>query len=536
MTEAMTQFHTAILIAGAAPLLFAVGAVASWFQPGRRPLRVIALSRAAAAAGLISASVGAFAVFQSGPLTGANFTYMGLGISLRLDALSVLMFAMINLIAFVVLRFSYNYLDGDERQGVFTGRLTATIAGVQLLVLSGNLGLLLFAWVLTSFSLHRLLTFYPERKRAVSAARKKFIAARLSDAALAGAVFFLYSHFGTGDLEAISSGMKGGIGGGIPVNIETAALCIAVAAILKSALFPTHGWLVEVMETPTPVSALLHAGLLNAGPFLVARLGFVVHGSEFTPLVLIAFGGITALLASVIYLTQTSVKTALGYSSVAHMGFSLLMCGMGVYAAAMLHLVAHSFYKAHAFLSSGSAVDVLRAAKVELPQKKRTTVHLAGSVVAAFVIFAGFAYLFGVRPGESPSFFALSAVVVMAVSLFLARASEFASGKLHLIKAGFFAAGVAAAFFALEVGMSQLLGTEVPEISTPGTAASVLIVILMVLFAATVIFQTAASGSALSAGRKLAIHVRNGFYTNAVYDKLVNALHRKKLLPQGDKS
>lgn len=528
MTAALTQLNTAVLIAGAAPLLFAVGAVASWFQPGRRPLRVIAVSKAAAVAGLISAAVCAFAVFQSGPLTGASFTYAGLGFSLRLDALSVLMFAMINLIAFVVLRFSYNYLDGDERQGVFTGRLAATIAGVQLLVLSGNLALLWFAWVLTSFSLHRLLTFYPERRRAVLAARKKFIAARLSDAALLAAVYFLYRHFGSGDLAVITEGMNTLTASGIPVQIEVAALCIAVAAILKSALFPTQGWLIEVMETPTPVSALLHAGLLNAGPFLVARLAYVVHGAEFTPLVLIVFGGITALLASIIYLTQTSVKTALGYSSVAHMGFSLLMCGMGVYAAAMLHLVAHSFYKAHAFLSSGSAVDVLRASKVKLPQIERNPLRLAGSVAVAFAIFAGFAYLFGVKPGESPSFFALSAVVVMSVSLLLARATGTVSGGLHLMKTGLFAAGVAVAFFALEVGMGLLLGAQVPGISTPGTAASVLILALMVLFAATVIVQMAAPGTALSGGRALAVHVRNGFYTNAVYDKLVRALHRKE--------
>ncbi|MCA1752470.1 MAG: hypothetical protein LC670_11915 [Flavobacteriales bacterium] len=528
MMTSFTHLEAALLIAAAAPILCAVTAVASWFQPGMRPAGVIGLSKVAGIAGIASAALCAYLIIDHGPLLSEGLTYANLGFSLRLDALSVLIFSMINLIAFIVLRFSYNYLDGDERQGVFTGRLAATIAGVQLLVLSGNLALLWFTWVLTSFSLHRLLTFYPERKRAVLAARKKFIAARLSDGALLAAVYFLYSHFGTGDLEVISNGMAELVTTGIPWQIEIAALCIAAAAILKSALFPTHGWLVEVMETPTPVSALLHAGLLNAGPFLVARLAFIVHGSEYTPLVLIVFGGITALLASIIYLTQTSVKTALGYSSVSHMGFSLLMCGMGVYAAAMLHLVAHSFYKAHAFLSSGSAIDVLKAARVSLPQKKRNPLRLAGSVVVAFGIFAGFAYLFGIRPAETPSFFALSAVVVMGVSLLLSRAAQFGTGISNMVKTALLAAAVAVAFFSLETGMSALLGTQVPEVSIPGASAVVLVVVLMLLFAVTVIIQMAAPGlSASPRWQTLAIHVRNGFYANAIYDRLVGALRRR---------
>ncbi len=117
------------------------------------------------------------------------------------------------------------------------------------------------------------------------------------------------------------------------------------------------------METPTPVSALLHAGILNAGPFLALRMAYVLDTNRSATTALLVIGGITAVFASVVLLTQPSVKVALAYSSAAHMGFMLMVCGMGLYPAALLHLVAHSFYKAHAFLASGSVIDEQRAAE-----------------------------------------------------------------------------------------------------------------------------------------------------------------------------
>lgn len=86
---------------------------------------------------------------------------------------------------------------------MFLGWLATTIAAVEVLVLTGNLGLLVVAWVATSASLHRLLVFYPDCRRAVVAARKKFVAARVGDGFLVTAPTLLYDRFGTGDLGAI---------------------------------------------------------------------------------------------------------------------------------------------------------------------------------------------------------------------------------------------------------------------------------------------------------------------------------------------
>lgn len=523
----MTEMQM-VLVALLSPLLFLATAVFSWFHPGRKPKGLILASRFAVRIGLLSAALSAFFVYQHGLLESPSIDYKGLGLSIRLDALSSLLFVMISLISFIVMRFSLSYLDGDTRQGVFIGRLAATMAAVQLLVLAGNLGLLLLAWIFTSFSLHRLLVFYPNRVRAVIAARKKFVAARLSDLFFLAAVYLLYSYFGTGRLEAIFQSLPELASATFPWQLELAAICLAFAAIFKSALFPTHGWLVEMMETPTPVSALLHAGLLNAGPFLIARLALVMGESSYAPVILVAFGGLTALFGSLSYLTQPSVKTALGYSSISHMGFSLMLCGLGLYAAAMLHLVAHSFYKAHAFLSSGSAVEQLKASQLPLQKKEHHPFRLLLSLAFAMVLFAGLAYLWGIDLVEERALLTISAIIVMGLALFVATALNFKNTWQSLLQVGGLAAAVGTAFFALEAGMSRLLLGQIPAISEPGLLLSVLISLLLVCFGLVVLVQLIAPARPLTPfWQKLAIHFRNGLYANVAYDRLVGALYIK---------
>ncbi len=514
------------LLAVLSPLLFAGAAFASRFQPGRQTRRIIQLTVAASMFSIVIAAVCGILVYSYGLLESDLLGVNGLGLSVRLDPLSVLMSGMIALLGFIVVRFSGNYLDGDPRQGIFMGRLAATIASVQLLVLAGNLGLLMVAWVLTSLSLHRLLIFYPERRGAVIAARKKFIVARVGDICLLGAILLLYNHFGTGKLEAIFSGMKQlAAGATSSPALEAVAVLIALAAILKSAQFPTHGWLVEVMETPTPVSALLHAGLLNAGPFLVARMAFLMDGAVYAPVLLIIVGGFTALFASVVFLTQTSVKTALGYSSVAHMGFMLLVCGLGVYPAAILHLVAHSFYKAHAFLSSGSIIDTVRASKIALPKRLGSPLRVAGSILLALAVYLGFSWMWGIDPVEEMALLATGAIIVMGLSQIIAPAMDSDGGMAGTLRACLLAVAVATAFFALEDGFHYLLHSQIPGLAQPGTGTVLLIVAVLVIFGAVIFIQILAPSSASSPfWRTVGVHFRNGLYANALFDRLVGSL------------
>lgn len=515
-----------ILIILLAPIAFLVTAITSWFQTGLRPRLVKNLALGASTISILTAAVSGFFVMQHGLVESATLGVSQLGFSLRLDVISILMFAMIAVIAFVVMRFSLNYLDGDARQGRFLGRLSATIACVQMLVLAGNLGLLLIAWILTSHSLHRLLVFYKERPGAVIAARKKFIAARLGDASLLAAVTLLYFQFGTGNMEVIFQEIKSSFSSGmIPIELEMAAIMLALAAIVKSAQFPTHGWLIEVMETPTPVSALLHAGLLNAGPFLIIRMAYVMEVTTFASILIIAVGGFTALFASLSFLTQTSVKTALGYSSVAHMGFSLMVCGLGVFPAAMLHLVAHSFYKAHSFLSSGSVIDQLRASKVTKTERVGSPAKIALSIALAVGIYSGVAFIWGINPADDLALLAIGAIIVMGLSTLFASALD-SNGSMGLvIRAAVLAITVAIAFFTLELGFHLLLASQLPEAMGLTFVELGLTAFILLAFATVVFAQILAPTlSDKPVYRALAIHIRNGLYANALFDQLIGSL------------
>lgn len=514
------------LLVLAAPLAFVVATTTAWRSPGSRPTLVKRTIRGAAYVGLFVAAAGAGLTIWHGPVMSPTLGWEGLGLSTRLDPLSMVMLCMISLLAVLIVRYSINYLEGDDRHGDFLGRLATTIAAVEVLVVAGNLLLLVGAWIAMSLSLYRLLIFYPERPDAVLAARKKFIATRIGDAFLITAAGLLYTHFGTGDLGEIFAGMEAaGAAGWAFGPVSIAALGIAVAAALMSAQFPTHGWLVEVMETPTPVSALLHAGILNAGPFLVVRFAFVVDGATLAQSLLILVGGFTALFASSALLPQPAIKKALGYSSGAHMGFMLMVCGFGVYPAVILHLVAHSFYKAHAFLSSGSVVDEARAEKVALPRRLGQPLRILGSMAIAIGVYVGFALLWGINPLHEPAILAIGVILVMGLAQIIAPALDSDGPFVGTLRACGLAVVVATAFFSLEAGAAALLHTQFPAMTAPNPTRLALIGLIPVVFGTAVFLQMLGPTLADRAWRRrFVIHLRNGFYANAWFERLVGAL------------
>ncbi|MFZ4519345.1 MAG: proton-conducting transporter membrane subunit [Microthrixaceae bacterium] len=525
------ESNALVFLVLAAPLGFVVAALAAAAHPGSHPVFVERLAAVVSWFGVAIAAGAAAAVAIGGSVQSTTLGAAGLGLSVRLDALSVIMFLMIALLAVVIVRFSTTYLDGDERQGTFVGRLAATIAAVELLVLAGNLATLVVAWIATSLALHQLLVFYRDRRGAVVAARKKFIIARIGDVFLIGAAVLLYAEFGTGNLQEIFDGARE-VSGWALGTVELAALFVVAAAILKSAQFPTHGWLVEVMETPTPVSALLHAGILNAGPFIAMRMAFVIDGANVATTLLIVAGATTAVFASVVLLTQPSVKVALGYSSAAHMGFMLMICGLGVYPAALLHLVAHSFYKAHAFLSSGSAIDEARAAKVRLPRRLGSPVRVAASAAVALAIYLPFALLWGIDLAGDWILVAVGLILVIGTTQLVAPALDSVGPVAGTLRAGFLALCVTLAFFSLEGAAHALLKGTVPEdlIRTP--VHFVLIAAVLVTFGGVVLSQIVDPTRPASARRRrLAVHFRNGFYANALFDRVVGALRTSTVAP-----
>jgi len=514
------------LLALLAPLSLGGVALLARREPGRRPQRVLAASRAATLGSLALSMLAGLAVLAAGPLQSPVLGWGELGLGVRLDALSAVMFWMVAFVGVLIVQFSRNYLDGDDRQGAFLGGLCLTLAAVLLLVLAGNLFQLVAAWVGTSLALHRLLVFYADRPGAVSSARKKFIVARLGDVCLLGAALLLARAFGTADLGALLEAARGaGAAGAVPAGVGTATVLIAIAAALKSAMFPSHGWLLEVMETPTPVSALLHAGLINAGTFLVVRFGDVVMLHAPTMQLLMGIGGFTALFASAAMVTQTSVKSSLAYSSAAHMGFMLMLCGLGAHAAAILHLVGHSFYKAHAFLSSGSVVEYLRGLGSLQIETASSPLRVLGGLAAALTIFVGLGALLGAPMAARPASMVLGAVLVMATTHLLAKSVGEVPRASVIARTALSAAGVTLAFFALEGGASWILGGAVAAAPEPGAGTLAVMGLVVVAFAAVTLLQTQLPARATEpAWRAAYVHLKNGLYANALFDRMAGTL------------
>ena len=268
------------------------------------------------------------------------------------DGLSFWMALMVAFIGWVILRYARDYLKADPTGEQFLPWFLTTVVSVLLLVTTDNLFVLAGAWIGVSLSLHQLLTLYADREQARLAAAKKFITSRIGDLAILAAVLLIWNHTGSYHIPELQQAAAGS-----GWALQTASVLLALAAALKCAQIPFHGWLLRVMEAPTPVSALLHAGVINLGGFLWLRLFPVFDGFTAGHWVLLVFGGATAVIASLAMMTQNSVKHALVWSTNAQMGFMLFEIALGAYTLAFLHLLAHSLYKAHSFLAAGRTVN-----------------------------------------------------------------------------------------------------------------------------------------------------------------------------------
>ena len=272
---------------------------------------------------------------------------------LKVSSIGLAMAALVQLLGTVIAVFSARYLQGEAGQRRYVAAQAAVLAAVHLLLLADHWVVLIAAWALVGVALQHLLCFYPERPFARLAAHKKRLADRVADALLIGAAALAWHEVGSGSLSALWAhvGREG-----LSLGLQLSALGVVLAVVLRTALLPVHGWLIQVMEAPTPVSALLHAGVVNLGGFVLIRFAPLLEQAMPARSVLLAFGLVTAVLAGMVMLTRISIKVRLAWSTVAQMGFLLLECALGLYTLAALHLIGHSLYKAHAFLSASGVV------------------------------------------------------------------------------------------------------------------------------------------------------------------------------------
>ncbi len=289
---------------------------------------------------------------------------LAIDFSTYVDSVTVVMIAVVTVVALMVMVYSVGYMHGEARYGWYFALLSFFTAAMLLLVVSGNLLQLYLAWEAVGLASYLLIGFYWERQSAAEAAKKAFITTRVGDVGLLIGIILLWRASGTFEIqEIIALAQSGGFD---ETYLTVAMLFLFAGAAGKSAQFPLHVWLPDAMEGPTPVSALIHAAtMVVAGVYLVARMLPVFDTVLVARDVVLYVGLLTALMAATMGLVASDIKRVLAYSTVSQLGFMFVALGAGSVTAAMFHLFTHAFFKSLLFLGSGSVIHATGRQHVE---------------------------------------------------------------------------------------------------------------------------------------------------------------------------
>ncbi|MCL5077012.1 MAG: NADH-quinone oxidoreductase subunit L [Actinobacteria bacterium] len=272
------------------------------------------------------------------------------------DPLSVTMILFVTGIAMLIHFYSIGYMSHDKRFSTFFIYLNLFVFAMLVLVLSNNFVFTFLGWEGVGAASYWLIAFWFERPSAAAAGKKAFIINRIGDFGYLSAVFLIFSYLGS----LSYSHVFGSVGHLSTETITAIALLFFVGAVGKSAQLPLFVWLVDAMEGPTPVSALIHAAtMVTAGVYLMARISPILHLAPGVGLFIAYVGVITAFIAAMAATSQNDIKKVLAYSTVSQLGYMMLGIGTGQYIAAIFLMVTHAFYKALLFLGAGSVIHGL---------------------------------------------------------------------------------------------------------------------------------------------------------------------------------
>ncbi|WP_159800463.1 proton-conducting transporter membrane subunit [Flavobacterium sp. MK4S-17] len=299
----------------------------------------------------------------------------------HINAFTLLLWCVVTLFSAIVSTFAQNYLLGFKNQGSFSVMSLGFAFSVMLFIASNHFLLLIISWLCMGFFMSRLIgsdTSWGEARQAGRYALRFFIGGTLL-LSLGLLIIYLYTqeHAISGAMPKITS---------IPdYALWSSGLLIFIAAIIQSALYPFHRWLLSAMTAPTPASALMHAGFVNGAGIVMSVLAPLFFASNMLSLLFIV-GGITAITAQFAKLLQVNIKQKLACSTIAQMGFMIMQCGLGFFNAAVAHLILHGFYKAYLFFSSGEEIE-RGIPKKQLPAK-------ISPLQACYVLITGLAGAF----------------------------------------------------------------------------------------------------------------------------------------------
>ena len=292
---------------------------------------------------------------------------------LYIDAITVILLVLVTGVSSLVHVFSSRYMQADPRYARFFALIALFTAAMVMLVMGANLFMLFMFWEIMGLCSYLLISHWSRRPSASDAATKAFLVNGVADVGLAFGIYVTWATFGTLDIQAILSAAPQyadqtvnllgwfGLEWQAPI-LSVIALLLFMGPIGKSAQIPLHVWLPFAMEAPTPVSALIHAAtMVNAGVYLLIRMAPLYILAPTVMNVVAVIGGVTALFAAMVALTQFDIKRILAYSTISQLGFMVMACGVGAYGAAIFHLLTHGAMKSFLFLSAGSALHNLGA-------------------------------------------------------------------------------------------------------------------------------------------------------------------------------
>jgi NAD(P)H-quinone oxidoreductase subunit 5 len=336
-------------------------------------------------------------------------TYQPLISLFHVDALALIMMALVAFIGLCVGSFAYRYIKGDTQYRVFFLQLSLLVASVATMVSANHLALLFGAWCISNVLLVRLMVHkkgWKAAKASGTLATKNYV---LGASFMAAALAMLYMATGETNIQVLVHKPN------TSSLMLPALVLLLIAAMTQSAIWPFHKWLTSSLNSPTPVSAIMHAGLVNGGGFLLARFAPLYFDDSMLLTAIFVIGLASALLGTLWKLMQSDVKRMLACSTMGQMGFMLAQCGLGLFPAAVAHLVWHGLFKAYLFLASGGAAQEKRF-DLGYPPKPFTFI---GSLMCGVVGSFTFSYASG------KSWFPGDTTLVLMFLAFLA-ASQFA--------------------------------------------------------------------------------------------------------------
>ena len=288
-------------------------------------------------------------------------------IGFLVDPLSIVMIMVVSGVGCIIHIYSIGYMHGEIGFRRYFSYLNLFVFNMLILVSANNFLLMFVGWEGVGLCSYLLIGYYYEKKSASDAGKKAFVVNRIGDFGFLLGMFLIFTVFGTFNyVDVFAAAPERLTQGGNLVTLIT--LLLFVGATGKSAQIPLYTWLPDAMEGPTPVSALIHAAtMVTAGVYMVSRCSVMFAMAPVSLTVVAIIGGLTALFAATIGITQFDIKRVLAYSTISQLGFMFMACGVGAFSTGIFHLMTHAFFKALLFMAAGS---VMHAMSGELDMRK----------------------------------------------------------------------------------------------------------------------------------------------------------------------